>query len=468
LQPGTGKKIWSTSRMRRTWRTAVHPPSSESRAPIFSPRAGSSGGVVNSYSVPAWLLLAATAAAETVTLSPGDDAQAAIDAAAPGDTLVFSAGTYPGPLTVPPGKAGLSLKAKGAAVLDGRPGGAAVGPVLVIQSDGVQVTGFTIQHARAGSSAEGIKADDDLDFGTIDGLQVRDCRILNCDGPGLLVAGDDTLVDDCLVSGCGSVSITGDGTRLERTTVRSTDDDAVVLAGNDCVVTKCGVSVADGVGVSVTGDRAGLSSNTVSGCAGGGLAVEGGDFTVAKNKVSHCDGGITVGTSTVLGLVESNRISDCRGRGLLILECSELVVRKNVLERCGLEQLPAVHLQASGCTLESNTVRDGDGNAFLVKGDDNLLRKNKALGNLGDGFVVAAGAGNLLESCTAQDNRGEGFQNDELTVPGDATETRLVACKAKGNRRDVAVATAFTELGVSFATGGNDPGNPEHQPEIDD
>jgi len=423
---------------------------------------------VNSYSVPAWLLLAATVSAETVTLSPGDDVQAALDTAAPGDILVFSAGTYPGPLTVPPGKAGLSLKAKGAAVLDGRPGGAAVGPVLVIQSDGVQVTGFTIQHARAGSSAEGIKADDDLNFGTIDGLQVRDCRILNCDGPGLLVAGDDTLVDNTLVSGCGGVSITGDGTRLERTTVRATDDDAVVLAGNDCVVSRCSVSIADGTGISVTGDRAELLSNSVSGCTGGGLVVEGGDFTVAKNRLSHCDGGITVGTFTVLGLVESNRVADCRGRGLLILECSELVVRRNVFERCGLEQSPAVHLQASGCTLESNTVRDGDGNGFLVKGDDNRLLRNKALGNLGDGFVVTVGAGNLLESCTAQDNRGEGFQNDELTTPGDATGTRLVACKAKGNRRDVAVATAFAELGVSFATGGNDPGNPEHQPEIDD
>ncbi len=423
---------------------------------------------MNSYTVPAWLLLLATASAGTVTLAPGDDVGAALAAAAPGDTLLFAAGTCSGPITVPPGKTGLVLKAKGAAVLDGRPGGAPVGPVPVIQSDGVQVLGFTIQHAQPGPTAEGIKADDDLNFGTIDGLQVRDCRILNCDGPAVLVAGDDAVVADCLVSGCAGLSITGDRARIERTTVRASDTDALVLTGDDALVSRCTVSIADGIGVWLTGDRAQLLSSSVTGCASIGVSVTGGDFTLSKNKVSHCMDGVVVGTSTVLGLVEANRISDCRSRSLLNLECSSVLIRKNVIERCGLDHVASLHVQASGCTLESNVIRDGDGNAFMVKGDGNVLRKDKAFDNLGDGFIVQVGVGNLFEACTALGNRGEGFQNDEANFAGDATGTQLDGCKAKGNRRDVAVLTAFFALGIAFETGGNDPGNPEHQPEIDD
>lgn len=415
----------------------------------------------------ALLLLGAAARAGTVNVAPGDDVNAALAAAAPGDTLLFAAGAYAAPLTVPPGKPGLVLKAKGEVVVDGLPGGLPAGPLLTVQSDGVTVQGFTLQHAREGASDEGVLADDDGNFGTVDGLVLRDCRILDCSGPALLSAGDDVVLDGVTVDGCAGVVLAGDGARIERSTFLHVTGDALTIAGDDAFVSRCSVSQA-AYGIQVTGDRAEVRSCTVAGCEFTAITVSGSDFTLAKNAVSHCGQGLVVGTSVVLGLVESNRASDCRAYGLLILDCESLTVRKNLIERCGHDGLNALYHIGSGCTFESNTVRGSDFHGWVVKGDGNLFRKCKSLDNLGDGFFVPVGDGNRFESCSALGNRGEGFQNDEETIPGDATDTQLAACKAKGNRRDVAVVTAFSEFGVSFATGGNEPGVEGNGPEVEE
>lgn len=415
----------------------------------------------------ALLLLAAAARAGTVNVAPGDDVNAAIAAAAPGDTILFAAGTYAAPLTVPPGKPGLVLKAKGDVVIDGLPGGLPAGPLLTVQSDGVTVQGLTLQHAREGASAEGVLADDDGNFGTVDGLVLRDCRILDCAGPALLSLGDDVVLDGVTVDGCAGVSLGGGNARVERSAILHTTGDALVIAGDDAYVSKCTITQAQ-TGLLITGDRAEVRSCSLAGCLDIALEIDGGDFTLAKNTVSHCGQGITVGTGTILGLIESNRVSDCRAYGLLTLDVTSVTVRKNTIERCGFDGLNALYHIGQDCTFESNTVRDSDWHGWVIKGDGNLFRKCKSQDNLGDGFFVPVGAGNRFESCSALGNRGEGFQNDEATLPGDATGTQLAGCKAKGNRRDVAVVTAFSEFGVSYATGGNEPGMEGHGPEVEE
>jgi len=84
------------------------------------------------------LLLALSLAGGDVVRVPQDQPtiQAAVDAAAAGETVLVDRGTYPGPVVVPPAKPGLTIRGvdRNAVVLDG---GDVRQNAIVVHADGV-------------------------------------------------------------------------------------------------------------------------------------------------------------------------------------------------------------------------------------------------------------------------------------------------------------------------------------------
>ncbi|GAB4333843.1 MAG: hypothetical protein Kow0010_20530 [Dehalococcoidia bacterium] len=118
------------------------------------------------------LIVAVVAAGDRVAPASAADVppvsiQAAIDAAAPGDTVVIPAGVYEGPVVV---DKTITLVGDGWPVIDGRH----AGDVVVIAADGVTLRGFVIQGSGRDVSNEpgGIRLEGD--YATIEGNQLRD------------------------------------------------------------------------------------------------------------------------------------------------------------------------------------------------------------------------------------------------------------------------------------------------------
>ncbi len=253
----------------------------------------------------ALLLLPARAAADTL-LVPQDHAtiQAAVDAAADGDTIQVKGGTYPEAVLVG-GKTNLVITAKGKVVIDPPDGqigltlqgctGCTVEKVRVLggQPFGFQLdgcTGGTLLKCRTdASSGDGIRLDD------CDGVTIFQCTVKTAGGNGIsLSGGSATPTDHCTVRENkvfaaaadafvvnGSFNMVnfnlahkplGNGFVIDDTTAGTMDVfvtnkvvkpalDGVVLTGSDNACSDIKLTGGGGNGVSVTGDSHNLIGN---------------------------------------------------------------------------------------------------------------------------------------------------------------------------------------------------------------
>ena len=216
--------------------------------------------------------------------------QAAVNAAAPGDTLTVK-GTCFGGTTI--GKSltikGLSSRASGPATLDGR------GTKRVLLADyssaaaggsALSLIGLTVTHGLANDGNGG------------GGMLIRGGRITVQDS--IVAANSSVLAGGGIEAGGGSLS-------LVRTTVR--DNTAGDRGGG---ISSAGtVNLADSV----------VSGNTARG-VGGGLALGSGAITVSgstvsKNRGAGGGGVYNAGTLTMTGSTVSSNTSSAEGGGLL-------------------------------------------------------------------------------------------------------------------------------------------------------
>ncbi len=436
-----------------------------------------------------FLVLAALARAETFKVSSGlaADLQAAIDAAAPGDTISLSGGPYTGNFTVPAGKDGLTIKGKVFIDAQGDTHG------FVVDSNDVTFSALTIRHAP-GSGLFGPQA------GTLSGITISKCTFIACLDTAVDVDADDAEIKSCVAVGCGSgfllignravvtkskafqmedsaLVVQGDDAEVFKNTVVTAGSDGVSVSGDDAQVTDNRVTNVGGSGVFATGERALVTGNTVEGAGTFGLFVSGADATTSKNDVdgSLGVGILTTGADVVVShnsvantsegsagilvqstddpIIEKNRVEDTGGPGFS-LTVDGATITGNRAERCGVPFEGGFSVSGDDNLLDGNVAEDCIPSGFLLDGSDNLLQHNVATGNGDDGYwVLGVGSvDNVFDDNLAKGNHGEGLQNGGVG-------TLLRDNAFKKNLLDLANetgagATLIDDGGNTFETGG--------------
>jgi hypothetical protein len=322
------------------------------------------------------LVLAASASAKTLKVPRQyPTIQDAVDAAAPGDTILVSKGTYSG--TVHVNTPGLRLVGK-KAILDGNVAGVSVDGLLVDGND-VTVQGFEFRNGNR----------------------------------QVVAIADRTTVSRCVFRGAG--------------------DQAVLVLGEWTVVTGCRVDGVWGYGIRAVGNSASVTRNTVRGGANGGIVIDGEDAlvdrnlvtryqmngivsygpraTVTRNRVTFCNapGIVHAGDD---GLLASNTVENALGYGI-VATGDRLTVEGNSARACQT----GMYLAGDDLHLRSNESTGTTGDGFVVEGDGFEATDNVARGTGGSGFCLrnaTSSGGGLVKGNLAQDSSRSGFRLDSV------------------------------------------------------
>ena len=356
-------------------------------------------------------LLAGRAPAQETHLVPQQHAtiQEAIEAAANGDTILVSSGTY-AEAVVAKGFTGLVLKAKGKVVIDPPDGFAA------LTLDGC--TDCTVQKVRVTGATDGIVLQG------CTGGQILKCRVDGGSDNGITLEGcTGVLVEKCTLKETGDVGI-GVGT-LSGT------------ASDNCTVLKCRVFEAGADGIELNGDDNTIEKNLVVGGEDDGIRTvslsspTGNTFTSNRVIKPHNHGFRITGVDNELfanRVVKpgSNGIQLSDGSGHVVDSCKVVKAEEDGL--FGLES--ATGVTVTDCTFRKPGINgmdiDGDDavvtgnittgagdNGYAVIGDDGTWTDNLAKGSGSDGFEVS-GAGNTLTFNTAKGSKA-GFDLNDLS-----------------------------------------------------
>jgi parallel beta-helix repeat protein len=422
----------------------------------------------------AWIcVLAAVGSADTIKVAPGDDVQAAIMAAQPGDTVLLKKGTHTGNLFIPPSKGELELKGQSGTVLDAHAGDHGV----IVLAPKVTISRLTIIHA--------------LDTGVvvpgggspIDGFTLDRVVVLGALGFGVTVNADDAVLTRSEVRGSGAgFSVRGARASVSRCTVQNVEAAGIEVEGADAVIERCTIDcVSGGSGVFVTGEAARLTSNRVCRTIEEGLLVIGGDSVIERNRLSTVNGpGILV--EGVGALIERNSLDGTAGTAIDAQVGEALTVHRNRVD-CSLAM--GIQSQADFGVFSNNKLRGsgvqgksgiwvvGDGNlvsgnlvsgcvdrGLYVSGDDNEVLSNTLSSNVDDGLLVATNSsdGCRVEGNSIKGNHGEGLHNEGVG-------TTFADNRFSSNRIDVA---NDAENDATLVDGGGNHYSGEVvQPEID-
>jgi parallel beta-helix repeat protein len=379
-------------------------------------------------------LFASPVLAETFTVKPNGPLptiQAGIDAANADDTVNVKAGTYFENVTIPAGKDGLRLMAKGKVTIDARPeGDAGTGPGLYIESDDVTVQGFTIRMASPGDgfTGPGIRTTGDRltvikstfqhceDGGifakSADGLRVIGSSFFACGGRAISSGGEDLFVDKCRIrQGAGGVYAEGSNAQVHGTTIESVDDIAIELLSEGARAIGNTIRISDGDGIFVNGEAAQVVKNKISGVSGAGIVIHGEGALVSKNTLEDVDGN-AIELSGEAHEASGNRLSHIGARGISSSGFGA-VIDRNTMDSLGSSGV--VH-GGSAFEITRNTIRDvyaSDEGITVADSDTGLIAFNKLSDISRSGIQVHNGASQIRilknKVDRAGDNGGDGI-----------------------------------------------------------
>lgn len=279
----------------------------------------------------------APARAATISVAPGTGTlQAAIDAAADGDTLLLGPGTYAGAVTVD-GRANLRIRGRGAAVIDAS--GSRTG-LNIVNVNGLRVEGVTISNA----TYNGIYVTDSSN------VTLSRCSVDNSSG-----AGSSSGIE---------VDGTQDGLTIDRCTfslwnygvyVNSESEDPKVT------ISRCRIQGAtDSETITVYNRNVVITRNVIVGSS-------------AEAPTGY---GIYLSGLTASCTVSRNRVSAVGDPGITILGSSHTIDRNSIRDVGGL----GIQVRGSGSTISRNSVRDSGDAAFQVVTAGHTITRNKASG----------------------------------------------------------------------------------------
>jgi Right handed beta helix region len=338
------------------------------------------------------LLLPSRALAETLHVPQDHETiQAAVDAAADGDTILVHAGTYAEAVAIT-GKTNLVLRGVGKVFVD--PPGA----------DGITLTGCdtcTVEKLRVIDAVNGVRL---VDCFT---CSVLKCRIEEVSGTGVLL--EDC--NNCKVEKCRILSPGGDGiglgaggtlpcqlAHIRKNKIFEPGGDGVDLNGTNSIIERN--LVFDAVGNGYRSESVPpATTNTFLLCKSFRAQTNGFEINGASNSIFFC----TDVESTVNGLV-------CLGTGTYQLLKMKVVLPggNGVTIEAGL----------NGADIQRCKVIKPGADGFKIEGDSAVLLKNKVSAAGNDGFGVG-GDGGFYEKNSAKGCTSDGFQllgtGNELT-----------------------------------------------------
>ncbi len=351
----------------------------------------------------ALLALVASASAETHKV-PADHATIAdaVAAAADGDTIIVSKGTYRESVSV--SVPNLELIGKNA-VIDAE----YAGPCLQLLADGISVTGFTLVNGTDGV------------FGSGANISISKCTITSCSDNGIEVEGAPVTISKNTVTGCNSDgilylhSLPGTGL-IEKNVCRLNDEDGIQFTGDDTLLSKntCEGNEGNGIEISIASlslfglplnQPVLIEKNDCRGNEDDGLQVFNDTLSIvrvqANDLTGNCDHGLDADGNGFLIL--SNHCDDNRDNGM------DLFVGTSVV---------------SGNSASGNA---GDGIALFVEiflgdgsppgsGDGNAVSDNTCKDNAGDGIRLGSGDANTLDGNTCKDNLDDGIDVDSTAA----------------------------------------------------
>jgi len=320
--------------------------------------------------------LTTSAAADTILVPRDfDSIQKAVDAAAPFDTVVVSRGVYEENVVV--GTANLTLVGAGA-IVDGTLGAPPTTDgicIEVVVSD-VTIRGFSFRNGLRHVNASG------------DRIQVLQCVSRDASEAGILIAGNDALVDRCRVLGSDGIGI--------------------LVNGNNAVVKRCQVRQGVDSGISVLSLQGTVESCVVSNILIGiGVNASGDGLSVLRNRVTDCSSGIS--SIGVGATVQSNRVRHTVGAALFS-DGDGAVLERNLVADCNA----GLRCLGDGVRVLSNRVSGILGGSGLeVSGDDVTVQRNRVAGCItGAAFRIVSASvagGGLVEENIAQDGGNYGL-----------------------------------------------------------
>jgi len=390
--------------------------------------------------------------------------QAAVDAAAAGDTIVVSPNPPKGytenvvvntvDLTIKGRSNPHCTKATAAStvVVDNCETTAfptsCGGSGFEINASGVTIENFLIRHGRRGIDINGGGSNATINnvcfieiFEGIDadpGSDVNNVTVSNCHFNGIRaveavdIQGDDATVTWNVLLNTDGVKIMGDRATVKFNTIKVTTD-------NECI--------------EIDGDYAYIADNLVDGCESDSIDYRGDNSTIRKNHInSTADDENGIDARGDYLKIEENVILIASDSGIEY-QGNSSTIYGNIVENTGADSdsEPGIQIRGDDNMIIENITRE---NTFAgIKndsGDRNTYRGNISERNGKSGIQIEDGSDNVVDQNRFRGNHGEGINNASsavATVITDNTSTK--------NRTDVCndgdIAT-FT--GNDFATGG--------------
>jgi nitrous oxidase accessory protein len=379
--------------------------------------------------------LAGTCSCDEIVVS--GDLQAAIDGAMPGDTLLVPSGDYD-PVTV---DKTLTIVGVGSPSARAR----TQEPAVSIRADGVKLQGFEV---------DGVPKNQEDKFNYyMDQSTLKPHYTLNLPNSGILVDGDDVIIEDLYVAGA-EAGILADGS--ENFTIRNSSfercDRGIIL--QDCYDSKiggCSFNECEKFGVYLEGcDDILIEESVAAENSGAGMMLkESTNCLVKDNDFVENWQGLFVWNSTFCDLVD-NRADRNVYYGIVVSSGSNNSIIKNVARNSGGDELLGMGISIQenssnnlvagnvleenlngldltrGCTFNvifCNEISKNSNGIRLDKNENNLVYKNNFKRNLITGYDNAshnfwnASVGNYYDDYTGRDRDGDVVGDDPYWIP---------------------------------------------------
>ncbi|MBI3795501.1 MAG: right-handed parallel beta-helix repeat-containing protein [Deltaproteobacteria bacterium] len=433
--------------------------------------------------------------------------QAAVSAAAPGETVRVDSGTYFETVAITtPGITLLGATAK-KVILD--PGPPNSGNGIDILANNVMLRKLTIRNG----TADGIAV-----ASGVTGTRILKVTVIGAEDDCINIRGSHTVVKNSTLRSCSSqlLQVNADDVTIQKNSLSESNNRCLAGTGTNIGVVNNDMSTCDGGCVDITGGNAQVAKNHMASCSGNGIRTLGDTPSIVKNTlIGIRDAGIEVtcpappttcdsdpartiftggpgsagchqfngdqnncmqawtigfqGPASCFFNANNNSCSGCgpanANNGQCTNTCTDTnvcnggLVSQNIVSKVTNEECFILSASGTGLLVEQNSGSECEDGGFHIDGTGITLRKNTASGNgtfstSGNSGFEISGTDHVLEQNTAIGNIGDGFNIDgtgHTLTKNDAEENAGNGFDVEGDKISLTKNTAKENAKVGIA-----------------